>query len=218
MRRQALIIGLGQFGMSLARSLAERGVSVIAVDEDPKRTAQASDFAEVLEFDATDREALERVSPQKRDLCVCALGETSREASILCTALLQELGAKEIVARASDHLHARILSAVGAKQVINPEQEAGDQAVFRLMGHDVQSTMMLGHGFYLLSLEAPDSFIGMTLAQLSLPRRFGVNVVTIRGQANPLMELPTATRTIVSGDVLLLAGTSKALDALLKKS
>lgn len=214
MGRKALVIGLGQFGMTLARSLVEREFEVVAVDVDAKRAGLAREFAEVLEFDAVDRDALMRVNPARYDVCVCALGEAAREASILCTAQLRELGARSIVARASDDLHGRILTAVGANQVINPEMEAGAQAVFRIANRHIRESMILGHGFYLVTMDAPPAFIGHSLAELALPSHFRLNVVTLRGQGAEQMELPVASRVIRKGDVLTLAGPQEAIAAL----
>ena len=78
MNRQAMVIGLGQFGTSIARTLSERGVEVLAVDVRDERVRLASAFvAEAAAFDATDTEALARTSPERRDVCVCAIGDDS---------------------------------------------------------------------------------------------------------------------------------------------
>ena len=90
--KQALIIGLGQFGMALARTLSERGVDVLAVDLDRQQVQLASSFvAQAACFDARDEESLKRAGPERRDLCVCAMGNESRESSIIVTALLRQI-------------------------------------------------------------------------------------------------------------------------------
>ena len=126
--KQALIIGLGQFGMALARTLSERGVDVLAVDLDRQQVQLASSFvAQAACFDARDEESLKRAGPERRDLCVCAMGNESRESSIIVTALLRQMGARRIVARAIDELTGRILAMVGAHQIVNPERAFGEQ-------------------------------------------------------------------------------------------
>ena len=107
MKNQAIVVGLGQFGMSVARTLAERGVEVLAVDIQEDRVRVAASFvAEAACFDATDTEALARTSPDRREVCVCAIGDDAKEASIICTALLRQMGAKRIIARSNDDIHA----------------------------------------------------------------------------------------------------------------
>ena len=100
MSKQALVVGLGQFGLALSRSLAAKGVEVLAVDRREETVRAAASFVtEAVCLDATDEISLARTLPERRDLCVCAIGDESRESSILVTALLRQLGAKRLVAR-----------------------------------------------------------------------------------------------------------------------
>ena len=134
MAQQILIIGLGQFGMSLARTLSEKGAEVLAVDSRKDLVEEASAFvAEALVVNAADENELARLGPEKRDAVVCAIGDDSKESSIICTALLRQMGAPFVVSRANDKLHQRILHLVGAHQIINPEQEFGQRFANRLL-------------------------------------------------------------------------------------
>ena len=143
-RQQAIVIGLGQFGTAVARALAERGVDVMAIDRDEDRVqAIAAQVSEALCFDASDQEALERTSPASRDVCVCAIGDEAKEASIICTALLRQAGAKRVIARANDDVHARILKLVGAHQVVNPERAFGDRFASQIVHEGVKGEMLV---------------------------------------------------------------------------
>jgi hypothetical protein len=106
---QIMIIGLGQFGMALTRSLMAHGGEVLAIDRNPSRVEEAAAFAaQAMCFDAADEAELQRVAPARRDYCVCAIGDESRESSIIVTALLRQLGAPRVIARATDSVHERI--------------------------------------------------------------------------------------------------------------
>lgn len=132
MKEQVLIIGLGQFGMSLARTLCEKGFQVVAVDMDQKLVNEASNFAtDAICLDAMNEISLSKLSPRDRDMIICAIG--SRESSILTVALLKQMGCENIIARASETIHARILKAIGAKHVINPEFEYGKKLASKLL-------------------------------------------------------------------------------------
>ena len=86
MAQQILIIGLGRFGMSLARTLSEKGAEVLAVDTRKSLVEEASAFvAEALVANAADENELARLGPEKRDAVVCAIGDDSKESSIICT-------------------------------------------------------------------------------------------------------------------------------------
>ncbi len=215
--QQILIIGLGQFGMSLARSLAGKGAEVIAIDRRRQLVEDiAPHVAEALVADATDEEVLVSLQPQRRDACVCAIGDDSKESSIICTALLRQLGAQRIIARAGNSVHKRILSLVGAHQVINPEQEFGERFANRLAYHQVISDMPLGDDLHLTEIKAPDSFLGKTLIDLALPKRYGIMVVAIRRGVPSRIIPPLATDPLQTGDTLVLVSPQSAIPKLLK--
>ncbi len=218
MSKQAIVVGLGSFGMSLAASLAQKGVEVLAVDQDPEKVRQvASVVAEAIAFDATDEAALAGTNPGSRDLCVCAIGNESREGSIIATALLRQLGAKRLVARGVDPLHERILRLVGAHEVVNPEKAFGERYAMRLLYSDIVDEIVLGPGLVLTELHPPQSFVGRTLAALALPRRFHVNVVAVRRPDGETVELPDPNRPLTPDDLLLVVSRPGAVGQLLEK-
>lgn len=219
MQRQAIIIGLGQFGMSVARALAERGVEVLAIDTREERVRAAAPFtAEALCFDATDNEALARTSPEARDFCLCAIGDEAREASIICTALLRQMGARRVIARANDDLHARILTLVGAHVVINPEREFGERFANQLVHENIRGEMDLGGGIRITEFEAPERFVGQTLGQLQLPRRFGVTVVAVRQAGAGGISLPDPAAPLAAGDMLIVVSQQGAVARMMERS
>jgi trk system potassium uptake protein len=219
MHKQALVIGLGQFGMSLARFLAERGVEVQAVDLSEDLVRRAAEFAdEALAFDATDEAALARVAPARRDLCVCAIGPESREASIICTALLRQQGAPQIVARATDTLHERILRLVGAHEVVNPERDFGERLANRFLYEEIMGEMPLGEELVITEFRPPASFFSRTLMELSLPRRFGVTVVAIRERPTGRVYLPEPGHPVGEDDILVVVSRKGSVGKLLEKS
>lgn len=221
MQRQTMVIGLGQFGMALARAMARNGSDVLAVDVNPEHVAEiAPDVADAVVLDAMDEEALARLAPARRDICVCAIGGDNREGSIIVTALLKQLGAPHIIARSTDALHARILSLVGAHEVLNPEQSFGERLAVRLAWRNVLNVLPLGGDLVLTEVEAPESFWGRTLVELELPRRFAVTVAAIRrsGGAESGVAVPDVRRPIARGDVLVVVGQESATRTLVERT
>jgi len=207
MSKQALVIGLGQFGMSLARALARNGSDVMAVDIDETHINEVAPYvADAVLMDAMEEESLSGLAPGRRDVCVCAIGDDNREGSIVVTALLKQLGAPHIIARATDDLHARILSLVGADQVINPERNYGERLAVSLSWHHVINILPLGGGLVLTEIETPESFWGRTLTELELPRRFSVTVAAIRRETDEGMVagVPDPRSPLRDGDILML--------------
>ena len=218
MNRQAIVVGLGQFGMALATSLAEKGVEVLACDQNEDLVrAVAPIVAEAICLDATDEAALARTNPDRRDLCVCAIGNEAREASIIATALLRQLGAKRLVARATDPLHERILRLIGAHDVINPEKAFGERFATRVLYTDVVDEILLGNDLVLTELHPPEAFVGRTLADLALPRRYEVTVVALRRPDQDAVELPSATRRLEADDLLIVVARPGGVGRLLEK-
>ena len=166
-QEQILIIGLDQFGLALTKTLFVKGYEVIAVDTDKKLVNDASNYAtDAICLEAIDEISLAKLSPKNRDLIICSI--CSREPSILTVALLKQMGCENIVARASEAIHARILKAVGAKRIINPEYEYGkkfaNKIMFKSIFHENNSDEL-----ELFEIPVQKFMIGKTLKDLQLP-------------------------------------------------
>ncbi|QDU69248.1 potassium channel family protein [Engelhardtia mirabilis] len=219
MKQQVLVVGLGQFGMAAARALSAGGVKVLAVDVDDNLVRLASTFAaEAVRLDATDEEALATTSPAQRNVCLCAIGHEAREASIICTALLRQMGAKRVIARANDDVHARILTLVGASVVVNPEREYGERFANRIVYQDIRGEMALGEGLIVTEIDLPDDFAGQTLGELRLPVRFGVTVVAIRRSGSGQITSPGPESQLEQGDILVVVAKPGAVPRMIEGS
>lgn len=213
--KQIMIIGLGQFGMALARTLSEKGAEVIAMDILPDLVEEASSFAtDAVCLDATDETALAKFHPEEKDSVICTIG--SREASILCTALLRQMGVKMICARSLDTMHKRILKAVGAHEIVNPEYEFGRRYANKVLYRKVISDEDLSNGLEVNEIRAMPFMIGKTLAQLALPKRYDVIVAAIRHHDNPKMDRPDPVQPIEEEDRLLVLGDEQHITKLLE--
>lgn len=218
-KRQIVVIGLGQFGMALTRSLSERGAEVIAIDMDEDRVQAASAFAsEALCFNATDEAALAKIQPAKRDVCVCATGDQSRESAIICTALLKQMGAKRIIARAHDDLQKRILYLVGAHDVVNPEAAYGEKLSNRIVYDKVLEEMALGTDLVITEFRVPEVFVGKTPIQLDLRKRYGLIIIAVRQGESGNVLLTDPQRVIGAEDILIVVSKEGAVAKLLARS
>lgn len=216
--RQVIVIGLGQFGMALARALSERGVEVFAIDRREENVRIAASFsAEAVAFDATDEAALARAAPDRRDLCVCAIGDESKESSIIATALLKQMGAKRVVARATDPTHERILRLVGAHEVVNPERAFGERYATRLLYAGVIDEIPLGEGLTMTELSPPPALVGRTLAELELPRKHEITVVATRHAGSKTVSLPSPSEPLRADDILVVVARQGAVARFLER-
>lgn len=214
MSTQVLIIGLGQFGMSLARTLAEKGTEVIAVDIDKELVNSAASFLDdAICLDATDEMSLAKLSPKTRDVVICAIG--SREPSILATALLRQMGCENVIARATDKIHERILKAVGAKSVINPDAEYGKKFAYKILFQNVIADET-SEDIQLLEINTQPFMLDKNLIELSLPSRYGIIVAAIKREDKLIRPYPN--EKLKANDKLLLVCTEDAIAKMIEEN
>jgi trk system potassium uptake protein TrkA len=216
MAKQALVIGLGRFGISVARALMERNVEVLAADQRSDRVRAAVEYVtDSVCMDATDSEALSQTAPDRRDICICAFGDDSIQASILCTALLREMGAKRVIARASDNLQARILRRVGAHEVIDPLRDFGRRFASHLVHDDILGEMPLGRDLVITEMRPTEALIGKSLAELNLQGAYGITVVGWR-HGSDVVESPDPRRPLEDVDALIVVSRPDAVSRLME--
>jgi len=197
------VVGMGRFGRAVARSLAEEGQSVLAVDRDPERLrAVAEDVDAVAAVDMTDEEAVAALRLERMSCVVVAIGSRATEASLLTTAILRRFAVSRIVARAFDERHARVLLAIGADEVLNPEDEIGQRLALRLAHPDLLDQIRLGDAL-IAEVEAPEAWVGESLGDLYEAHRIATLALR-RGGATD--SDPRPEERVASGDVLVLMG------------
>lgn len=213
-KEQILIIGLGQFGMALTKTLFEKGYEVIAVDIDKKLVNEASNYAtDAICLDAIDEISLSKLSPKNRDLIICSIG--SREPSILTVALLKQMGCENIVARASEAIHARILKAIGAKCIINPEYEYGKKFAHKI----IFKSLFLDNsteGLELFEIPVQPFMIDKNLKELQLPDKYNVIVAGIIKDNKYSRPIPD--EKFKPEDRLLVTGTNEDIEKMMKEN
>jgi trk system potassium uptake protein TrkA len=205
------VIGLGMFGRAVALSLTSQGQSVLGVDSNRDEVDRiASELDTVVCADSTDEEALRELRIDRIGCAVVAIGAESMEASILTTTLLRQLGVPQIVARSLGSLHARVLRAVGAHRVVSPEWEMGVSLARQLAQPSVLDRFDLGDEVEVVEIEAPQSFVGQTLVELDVRRRFSISVAAIR-RGDRVYATLEGGEQIGNGDVLVVIGRAEAV-------
>jgi len=223
MRRYA-VVGLGQFGRQVALSLFQLGAEVTVIDESERLIESIRDEVDqATVLDAQDEQAVASLGLTEMDTVVVAIG-ADLEASVLVTALLVKLGVRRIVARASSDLHARILSAIGAHQVVVPEKDYASRLAIDLEQPERSALALLETGQLVVKFEANQRLWGQTLEQLRFRGRYGLQVIAIRRRTpvvgthgeiqyeEETVDLPMGQDRIGKGDVLVLLGTEPAIE------
>ena len=211
--KQVAVIGLGRFGSSVARTLAESGCEVLAVDADEARVkAVADEVTDAVRANALEEEALRALGLRNFEVVVVAIGHEV-EASILVTVLLKEMGISKIVAKAQDELHGRVLQKVGADMVVFPERDMGVRLAHTLISRNVIDEIQLSTDYSLLEMVVPHRFLGRSLKELELRQRFGLTILAIRREDRIIVS-PDAKQTLDEGDILVALGQPDKLEGL----
>ena len=217
---RVLIIGLGQFGLELAKQLQAREVDVQGVENDEERIEIAlSDLDNVKALDATMERNLMLLEPATYDVCVCAIGERDIEASVKVTTLLCEAnGTHRVIARCASPLHKRILLKVGAQETVYPEEAYGKFFAQHLISHPPQKDGPIGEELMVRAVRVPRPLVGRRLETLLRPEA-RVNIVGLRNDEcpDPYATPPREDHSLQSGDLLMLTGMPADLDSFVQQ-
>lgn len=210
-KKQYLIIGAGRFGLALARQLSVMGCEVLAADNEEERVKTAAPYVtEALQLDATDEDALRSLGVRNFDAVIVSIGDNMRD-SILVSLMCKEMGAKYLVAKASDDMHARVLQKIGADRVVFPERDGGVRLAKTLISPNVLELINLAGDYMLVDIVAPSSWVGHSLQDIDIRRKYAANVLLIN-RGNEVMISLQGTTVIQRDDMLLMLGHRKDLE------
>jgi trk system potassium uptake protein TrkA len=211
---EAGVIGLGKFGLGLGSTLTELGHLVVGVDADPERVRAAQEtFSRVYEANGTDMAALTQLRFQDLDVVAVSVG-SSMETSILVTLNLQELGIRNIVAKAVSTPHAKVLRKLGVTRVIQPETDVAVHTAYRLHNPGMLDFLPIGRGVLIQELVV-DSWEKKNLLELNLRNASEVLVAAVRGVGDSEYRfVPDPKKPFARGDKLLVIGTREAVISL----
>ena len=210
-----IVIGLGLFGEALARNLCALGAEVLAMDIRSELVQQASDaVTHAVVGDAQDKGVLRALGAADFDCAVVAIGD-DLAASILTVMNLQELGVKQIICKAHDETHRRVLERLGVDRVLIPEQEHAHRVARSLVRHNVLDYIELSEEYGILDVPAPKSWIGKTLKELNVRAKLGVNIIAVESGKKTNVS-PAADYLIREGDIMVVLGDTYSLEAVQK--
>lgn len=228
MAKKIAIIGLGDFGSSLATSLTELGAEVLAIDNDFDRVEELKDKVTVaVRLDSTDERALKVQGIADMDTVVVSIGAGFEDALLTIMNLIH-MGVKRIIARSTSPIHKKILTKVGVHEVISPEEEIAKKLASNLIHEDILDYISLGNEYNIVHLKTPDAFIGKTIQELDLRIRYNVNLITIKKVITPtskkaitgevtekIIGVPSASTVLEKDDILVLFGREKDIQKLI---
>lgn len=205
-----LVVGLGRFGGQVAASLVRLGHEVLAIDQDDAIVQRWSDrLTYVVQADSTDEDALQQLGVGDLRRAIVGIG-TDIEASVLTVLALNEIGVRDIWAKAITAKHGKILSAVGADHVIYPEAAMGER-VAHLIASQMLDFIEFDDGYAIAKVQAPAEAIGRTLAESALRSKYGITVVGVKMTGSDFTYARPETM-VYGGALLIVAGKTPEVE------
>lgn len=208
-----VILGLGRFGQSVAKTLYELGHEVLVIDENENLIQSISNqVTYAMIGNVTDENVLKAVGIKNFDAAVISTGK-NLESSILVTQMLKEIGIKHILVKAQNELHARVLTKLGADRVVFPEQDMGVRAAHNLVSTNIIDYIELSPDYTIIEINAPRCWEGKTLKGLNVRAKHGINIIAIKN-GSKINVAPTADYIIKGDDILVVIGSKSDIDKL----
>ena len=208
--KQFVVIGLGRFGESVAKTLYGLGHDVLAIDMDEDMVQEISDsVTHAVQMDATDESALRTLGLRNFDVAVVTIG-SNIQASVMVTLLVKDLGVKYIIAKGQSDLHAKVLYKIGADRVVLPEKDMGVRVAHNLVSASILDYIELSPDYSIMEMKALEEWNGKNLTELKLRSRYGINVMAIK-KDDDINISPSADEVISSDDIIAAIGSAEDL-------
>lgn len=205
-QKQIIVIGLGRFGQSVATTLFKMGHDVLAVDDDENTIQEIADsVTHAVQMDATDEMALRTLGIRNFDIAVVSIG-TNIQSSIMVTLNLKEAGVKKVVAKATNDMHSRLLTKIGADKVILPEHDMGIRVAHNLVAANILDFIELSPDYSIVEVKAPKAWLEKDIKTLDARAKYGINIMAIKSD-NDINISPRAVDMIHEGDILVVIGS-----------
>ncbi|WKK78793.2 potassium channel family protein [Marivirga arenosa] len=220
MTNRFAVIGLGQFGESIARTLSDSGAEVLAIDIDlDKVEAIKDDVAYAVALDSTDVKALKAQNIQDMDAVVVAIGENF-EGLLLTTVLLLELEVERIIARAANAQQRMILEKMGISEILSPEETVGKTVAEMLLHPNMKSFLPLPDDYEIVEINTPTRVVDQTISEIGLREKYNLNLITVKRlydekvdgqlqQVEHIIGVPRADTFLKETDIMIILGKSK---------
>ena len=208
-----LIIGLGKFGKTIAKTLYENGNTVLAIDTSQELVQQVLDegiVEDAIVIDATDENALQNIVKDSFDTAFVCIG-TNVQDSILVTLMLKDLNVNNIICKAKTKIQGKVLEKVGATQIVYPEESMGQKIAYSVMNPSVIEYFKFSDEYSIYEVKINKKFVGKTLMQLDFRHKYLANVIAVKDKDGKLDVNPSPNYSFTEQDTLIVLGETKRM-------
>lgn len=203
------VIGLGRFGVQLSTRLYEMGKNVMVIDINQEAIQKASSMHELcIKCNATDINSLIDTGIQNVKTVIVAI--SSIETSILVCANLREIGMNDIIAKATNVIHERVLKTMGIPRVVIPDIEVANrtalQCVYNL-GADITS---IGAGLsWIKTVVTNQDVVGISFIELNFKEKYGATIIMIQRKDKIIFPPDKDTKFLIGDIASVMCRTEK---------
>ena len=212
--KQYLVIGLGRFGTSVAKTLYEAGENILGIDVSEELVQDRINnniLKNAIIGDASDGKILKDIGAENFDIAFICIGDI--EASVMIALNLKELGIKSIIAKAINKKHGKVLTKIGATEIVYPEEHMGKRIAELTMNTDIIEHLKFTDNFVLVEVKAPSIFWNNSLIKLDVRNKYNINIVGIKKSKGEFLPNPTANVVIEEGDILVIITDKKTVES-----
>lgn len=212
--QQFAVLGLGKFGTEITKALYNYGYEVLAIDIDEEKVNEVANYCtHSLVADVSEENTLRTVAIENFDTVVIAIGN-NMQASIITALICKELGVKNIIAKAHNEKHGKVLDKIGVNQVIYPEAAMAVKVATTLINPNIQNHMEIVAGYSIAEIRIPDKWINKNLGELALRSEYAVNVLIIIRANDEVITAPTGDTTLKEDDIIVVGGSNQDIETL----
>lgn len=200
-----LVIGLGRFGQSVAKTLYKNKQTVLAIDKKEEVIQFAIDNGNIEEgiiLDVRDEKSLKKIVKDNFETAFVCIGD-DLQSSILATLILKEIGVKNIICKAQNKMQGKVLDKVGATKVVYPEEKIGEEIAMKMLQPNITEFFKFSENYSIIEFEVYEEFIGKNLIELDLRNKYEINIIGIKKENEELNANFNPKRVIEKGDILL---------------
>lgn len=225
-----IIIGLGNFGSSLAEKLTQMGHEVIGVDKNIDKIEEIKDKVTIaICLDCKHPEAIKNLPIKNTDVVVVSIGE-DEGANILTTALMKKMNVPRLISRSVSQLHETVLEAMEVSEIVRPEEETAERWAKKLSSSSILDSFELTDNYSIIEAKVPKKFNGKSVQEIGFNKNFNVIVLTIMKNKREksllglfrnktkleIQGIATAETILQEGDIMVLYGHNEKIQELLK--
>lgn len=225
-----IIIGLGNFGASLAMKLTAQGNEVIGVDIKLERiTALKEHITHTIAIDASDPVAFTSLPLKNTDVVIVAIGE-NEGANIMVTALCKEAQVKRLISRAVNNLHEKVLNAIGVSEIVHPEEETAERWSKKLCLSGLIDSFELNSNYSIVEAVVPEKYVGRSIQEIGFREHYEILVLTILKKTERdsligkskivttvLHGIPKPDTVLQQGEIIVIYGDNRNIKEFLKR-